>query len=99
MDHFDIRLGVRIIIIAEDIERLLMIFVGGVGQRLQCFGVTPGAARVFGRTHAVCVEQTGIAGVWFSRGDALDFDAVFPSVTKVVKVMEGTVMISVCRRA
>jgi hypothetical protein len=37
--------------------------------------------------------------VWFSRGDALDFDAVFPSVTKVVKVMEGTVMISVCRRA
>lgn len=88
MDQIDTRLGVRIMVIAEDIERLLMIFVGGVGQRFQCFGVTPRAARVFGRTHAVCVEQTGVADLRLSRGDALDLDAVFPSVTKVVQVTE-----------
>ncbi len=70
MDQFDIRLGVRIMIIAEDVERLLMIFVIGVGQPFQCFGVTPRAARVFGRTHAVCVEQTGVADLWLSRGNA-----------------------------
>ena len=56
MDHFDIRLGVRIMIIAEDVERLLMIFMGGIGQRFQCFGVTPRAARVFG------LNRPGIVG-------------------------------------
>jgi hypothetical protein len=49
----------RIMVIAQDIECLLMMFVGGVGQRMQFFGVTPRAAAGFGRTHTVYVKQIG----------------------------------------
>ena len=59
MDQIDIRLGVRIMVVAEDIECLLMIFVGGVGKRFQCFGVAPRSTRVFRRTHAFLLQAGG----------------------------------------
>src|SRR3546814_3849215 len=60
-----------------------------IGERLQLFGIPPRTTRVFRRSHPGSFQRAGIASLWISRGDTLDFDAVLPSIAEVVEVVEG----------
>ena len=66
-----------------------MIFILGVAERFEIFGVTPWAATVLWRPHAYCIENERICQVRAGRADALDLDAMLPGVAKVVEISEG----------
>jgi hypothetical protein len=66
-----------------------MIFMLGVGKRFELFGIAPWSATVLWRTHAYCIEDERICQVRAGRADALDLDAMLPSVAKVVEISEG----------
>lgn len=76
-------------VVAEGIERFFMIFMLGVAERFEFFGVTPWAATVLWRPHAYCIENERICQVRAGRADALDLDAMLPGVAKVVEISEG----------
>src|SRR3546814_1853063 len=76
-------------VIAKGVQRLLVVFMRRIGERLQLFGIPPRTTRVFRRSHPGSFQQAGIASLWISRGDTLDFDAVLPSIAEVVEVVEG----------
>src|SRR3546814_3142901 len=59
-------------VIAKGFQRLLVVFMRRIGERLQLFGIPPRTTRVFRRSHPGSFQQAGIASLWISRGDTLD---------------------------
>jgi len=76
-------------VFTEGLERLFVIFMLGVGERFELFGITPWAAAVLWRPHAYCIEDERICQVRAGQADALDLDAVIPGIAKVVEILEG----------
>src|SRR3546814_13802383 len=89
VDHRDVRLSVTVMVIAKGFQRLLVVCMRRIGERLQLFGIPPRTTRVFRRSHPGSFQQAGIASLWISRGDTLDFDAVLSSIDDVGEVVEG----------
>src|SRR3546814_13790483 len=76
-------------VIAKGFQRLLVVFMRRIGERLQLFGIPPRTTRVSRRSHPGSFQQAGIDSLWISRGDTLDFDVVLPSIAEVVEVVDG----------
>jgi len=73
----------------DAIERFFMIFMLGITERFELFGVAPWPATVLRRAHAYCIEDERICQVRAGRADALDLDAMLPGVAKVIEISEG----------
>jgi hypothetical protein len=59
-----------------------------VADRLQHFGIAPGAADILGRTSATRFDQPRAKDAELGICEALDFDRVLPTVAEVVEIAE-----------
>src|SRR5258708_6478467 len=76
----------RIELVAEPFQQLLVPLVAGVADSLQQFLVAPGAAAVLGRTGPLARYAARIADAGLGRQRLLDLDDVSPVVPEVIDV-------------
>jgi hypothetical protein len=73
---------VRIEVAANPFLELSVSLMSGIADRIEEFGVAPGAATIFGRAAAGGCDQARIQYAWLGVGELLDLDRVLPAIAK-----------------
>ena len=62
--------------------------MSGIADRIEEFGIPPGAATIFGRAAAGRCDQARIEYAWLGVNELLDLDRVLPAIAKIVDVAQ-----------
>jgi hypothetical protein len=86
MASMSMMLGSKVEVISDPFAEFVMTFVFWISDCIEEVSVIPGTAAVFGRASSRGLKQARIGNAGRGIDQALDFDRVLPSVTKVVEI-------------